>query len=208
MQTLIWTYKRRVYVLGALLRFSPVLRQGIVEKMFFQYSSLRLVNWWMCLNFFQWAELKMRQTEHYNRFQSAFSESRHSHMVLGNDYNLYFFANVVFIIFVFVWVSSFYLKIYDDNIHLICWKSYLQNVEKAQSGDVRTLIVGGLCSDITDDTIKLFFESNELSGGGRIEKFDRSSEDVASITFKSAEGLYRVFHQNISSMLQSLGIKG
>ncbi|XP_046848016.1 protein mono-ADP-ribosyltransferase PARP14-like [Xenia sp. Carnegie-2017] len=66
------------------------------------------------------------------------------------------------------------------------------STEKARLGEVRSIIVRGFCSDITDDTIRLFFESEMRSEGGEIEKFERRQQDVAFITFKSAEVAARV----------------
>ncbi|XP_028392657.1 protein mono-ADP-ribosyltransferase PARP14-like [Dendronephthya gigantea] len=66
--------------------------------------------------------------------------------------------------------------------------------EEAYLGEVRTVVVNGI-SEIKDEVLEMFFESNKRSGGGEIEKLERCGPNVAHITFKTAEVASRVLEQ-------------
>jgi len=55
--------------------------------------------------------------------------------------------------------------------------------------DRKTIQVSGLRTTITDDAIRLFFEINKRSGGGRVEKIQRDkNRNVAYVTFAKSGG--------------------
>ncbi|XP_028392341.1 LOW QUALITY PROTEIN: protein mono-ADP-ribosyltransferase PARP14-like [Dendronephthya gigantea] len=70
------------------------------------------------------------------------------------------------------------------------------DAEKAHLGEVRTVIVSGLCPDSTNETVEMFFESSRRSCGGKIEKLERLEPGVTHITFTSAEVAAQVLKQD------------
>ena len=82
----------------------------------------------------------------------------------------------------------FFRLIKIKQINFFPWQKTQPDNERAYLGEVRTVIVGGLSPETSNQAVEMFFENRRRSGGGRIEKLERCQPGVAHITFASAEG--------------------